>query len=63
MTGPDLTFVPIVNNQPSRLSLAQVDHYSREGFVQPFDVFSESEIAGIRRYFDRLIADMADQGA
>ncbi|MEM8949529.1 MAG: phytanoyl-CoA dioxygenase family protein [Pseudomonadota bacterium] len=67
MTEPDtvrdLTFVPVVNKQPSRLSLAQIDHYNREGFVQPFDVFSGHEISRMRDYFDRLMADMGDQGA
>lgn len=58
----DLAFAPVQNTAPKRLTGAQIAHYNRNGYVQPFDVFSEAEIAGIRSYVDRLIADMGPNG-
>ncbi|MEM1234934.1 MAG: phytanoyl-CoA dioxygenase family protein [Pseudomonadota bacterium] len=59
----DLSFAPVVNAAPKRLSRADIDQYNANGFVQPFDVFSASEIADIRRYTDSLMAAMGDAGA
>jgi len=58
----DLSFRPVRNDAPLRLSLAQIDTYNRTGFVQPIDIFPESEIDTIRAYVDRLIADMGADG-
>ncbi|MDJ0627516.1 MAG: phytanoyl-CoA dioxygenase family protein [Rhodobacter sp.] len=59
----DLRFDPVVNPSPKRLSPAQIDHYNRLGFIQPFDIFPPDEIARIRAYADRLMADMRQDGA
>ena len=59
----DLSFKPVVNPSPMRLSAAQIDAYNTLGYVQPFDVFDRHEITRIRSYLDRLMADMGKQGA
>ena len=59
----DLSFKPVENPAPRRLSPAQIAQYNREGFVQPFDIFSAEEIAEIRAYVDQLMADMGEDGA
>ena len=59
----DLSFRPVENHAPARLSPAQVDQYNRLGFVQPFDIFGQQEIRHIRTYANRLIADMGEDGA
>lgn len=59
----DLSFQPVVNPAPKRLSQAQIAHYNAQGFVQPFDVFPALEIADIRAYIDGLMADLGSKGA
>ncbi|MEM0937385.1 MAG: phytanoyl-CoA dioxygenase family protein [Pseudomonadota bacterium] len=59
---PDLSFAPVTNAAPRRLSLDDIAHYNREGFVQPFDIFAPEEVARLRTYADRLIADMGADG-
>ena len=59
----DLSFAPVTTPAPNRLSADQIDHYNREGYVQPFTVFDTAEIAEIRAYLDRLMADMGEAGA
>lgn len=61
---PDLRFQPVVPpTRPGRLTSDQIEHYNREGFVQPFDVYDRSEIAAIRSYIDRLMSDLGEAGA
>ncbi len=59
----DLSFAPVRNPQPKRLSPAEIDHYNSAGYVQPFDIFGAEEIARIRAYFDGLMADLGPDGA
>ncbi len=59
----DLSFRPVRNDAPQRLTKALIDGYNRMGFAQPFDVFSESEIGAIRAYVDRLMQDMGADGS
>lgn len=59
----DLSFQPIANPTPKRLSQEQIAHYNALGFVQPFDIFPAFEIANIRAYIDGLMADLGPQGA
>ena len=54
---PDLSFAPVQNPAPNRLSAAESARYNRDGFVQPFDVFGAGEIDAIRAYADGLRAD------
>ena len=59
----DLRFQPVENADPARLSAGDIAQYNRSGYVQPFDVYSEAEIAEIRGYVNRLMSDMGDAGA
>lgn len=59
----DLGFAPVRNAQPHVLSPNQIDHYNEAGFVQPFDIFSVTEIKEIRNYINRLMTDMGPEGA
>ncbi|MEM9349906.1 MAG: phytanoyl-CoA dioxygenase family protein [Pseudomonadota bacterium] len=63
LAQPDLSFAPVFNPAPKRLSPAQVGLYNAQGFVQPFDVFSATEIAEIRTYIDGLMRDAGEAGA
>ncbi|MEM6897562.1 MAG: phytanoyl-CoA dioxygenase family protein [Pseudomonadota bacterium] len=60
---PDLSFAPVQNPAPNRLSAAEIARYNRDGFVQPFDVFGAGEIDAIRAYADGLMAAMGPDGA
>ena len=59
----DLSFAPVVNSRPKRLSEDDLDTYNTLGFARPFDVFGQDEVAEIRSYIDRLMADMGEAGA
>ena len=59
----DLSFAPATAPRPRTLTAEQIAHYNREGFVQPFDIFTEREIAVIRRDVDAMMAAMGEQGA
>lgn len=54
----DLSFVPVVNPAPRRLTSAQIEQYNTLGFVKPFDVFTEAEVTHQRAYFDRLLGEI-----
>ena len=58
----DLRFHPSENKSPSKLKLAQIEHYNTHGYIAPLDVFSSQEITGIRNYFDNLLARVVAQG-
>lgn len=62
-TDLDLRFSPVDNASPRRLSPAQIDAYNASGFVQPFTVFSEDEITGVRDYVNALMENMGPEGA
>ena len=51
----DLSFHPTVNPNPKVLSTEQIEHFNDRGFIAPIDIFSDSEIAEIRVYFDELL--------
>lgn len=59
----DLSFTPVTNEAPARLTRDEIEQYNRLGYVRPFDAFSSTEIARLRAYFDRLMADMGQDGA
>ena len=58
----DLSFKPAATISPKVLTDQDIERYNREGFCQPFDIFSGPEIAGIRSYIDGLMADLGDAG-
>lgn len=59
----DLSFAPAHVGLGSALTPEQIATYNSLGFLQPFDIFSAAEIAGIRRYIDGLMADMGTDSA
>lgn len=59
----DLRFAPVLAVAPQRLTPGQIAAYNQDGFVQPFDVFPPAEIAKIRAYVDKLMADMGPEGS
>ncbi|MGX9356704.1 phytanoyl-CoA dioxygenase family protein [Roseobacteraceae bacterium S113] len=59
----DLSFKPVENAAPQKLTAAQIDQYNTNGYVRAFDIFGTNEIASIRAYFDGLMADMGEAGA
>ena len=58
----DLRFHPTRNDHPRVLASEQIEQFNSQGFVQPFRVYNETEIADLRGYFDRLLAEYAAAG-
>jgi hypothetical protein len=58
----DLAFRPYVNPSPKVLSAEQIERFNREGYLKPLRIFSESEIASLRDYFDKLLARYTAEG-
>ncbi len=52
----DLRFHPSMVKDPRTLTPEQVVAFNRDGYLKGIRIFSESEIAGIRKYFDELLA-------
>lgn len=60
--GRDLRFHPSKTESPKVLTREQVESFNRDGFLRPFRVYSDEEIADIRAYFDRLLARYVAEG-
>jgi ectoine hydroxylase-related dioxygenase (phytanoyl-CoA dioxygenase family) len=58
----DLRFYPSTVSRPQVLSREQVEAYNRDGYIRPIRIFSDDEIADIRRYFDDLLAKVIAAG-
>lgn len=58
----DLRFYPSPVASPETLSVSQVEGFNQDGFIRPIRLFSAEEIAEIREYFDRLLADVMAAG-
>lgn len=52
--GRDLSFAPI-SHTPKTLNPEQVEFYNQEGYLRPFDLFTEAEAENNRTYFDKLL--------
>ncbi|HTS64341.1 MAG TPA: phytanoyl-CoA dioxygenase family protein [Candidatus Acidoferrales bacterium] len=52
----DLRFHPCGTANPRTLTGEQVAAFNRDGYLKGIRIFSEQEIAGIREYFDGLLA-------
>ena len=59
----ELRFFPSENPAPQRLTAADIARFNAEGFISGLHVFEADEIAGYRRYFDRLLAEALEAGA
>src|SRR5438067_3138760 len=58
----DLSFHPCHNPAPKVLTPQQVEQFNRDGYLKPLRVFSDAEIADVRRYFDALLARYTAEG-
>jgi hypothetical protein len=58
----DLRFHPAINDHPKTLSAEQIAQFNRDGYIRGIRIFSAEEIAGIRRYFDELLAQTIAAG-
>jgi len=58
----DLSFHPSTNANPKVLTPDQIERFNRDGFLKPFRIFSDAEIAALRRYFDKLLAHYVAEG-
>jgi non-heme Fe2+,alpha-ketoglutarate-dependent halogenase len=58
----DLRFHPSAVGNPKRLTAGQIAAFNRDGYLKGIRIFSEEEMAGIRGYFDRLLARTLDAG-
>ena len=52
----DLRFHPSTVENPKVLRAEQIAAFNRDGYLKGIRIFSEQEMADIRRYFDRLLA-------
>ena len=50
-----LDFHPSTTTAPKVLTPEQIARFNRDGYLMPFRIFSESEIAELRAYFDQLL--------
>lgn len=51
----DLRFHKVSNPSPSRLSEDEIQHFNRNGYLRPFEVFDAEEVIEWRSYFDDLL--------
>jgi len=58
----DLSFHPSSNTSPKVLTQEQIARFNREGYLKPFRIFTDSEIAEMRAYFDQLLAKYVAEG-
>lgn len=58
----ELDFIPLGVPNPKVLTKEQIEHYNEFGYVAPIAVFSESEVAEIRDYFDNLLPQAMEAG-
>jgi hypothetical protein len=56
--GRDLSFAPVLNSHPKRLTPAQLAHYNESGYLYPLPVYTPEEADRNRAYFDFLLAEM-----
>ncbi len=57
----DLSFQPVTNPNPKRLTPAQIKFYNESGYLKPFTAYSPVEAARNRAYFDYLLAELKVQ--
>ncbi len=58
----DLRFHPADASAATTLSAAQIEGFNRDGYIRPIRIYSDSEIADIRAYFDDLLAQAIAAG-
>ena len=58
----DLRFHPVDNPVPRTLTVAQIEHYNRDGYLKGIRIFNEAESRENRRYFDDLLTRVLAAG-
>jgi non-haem Fe2+, alpha-ketoglutarate-dependent halogenase len=58
----DLRFHPSATECPVALTPEQITAFNRDGYLAGIRIFDEKEIAGIRCYFDELLARTLAEG-
>ncbi len=58
----DIRFFPSTTQSPGTLTAEDIETWNRDGYLGPLDVYDGDAIAGIRQYFDRLLAEALAQG-
>lgn len=56
------SFNPAPAAEPGTFTPSQVEQYQRDGFLLGVKIFGEQEAAGVRRYFDKLLAETLAAG-
>jgi len=56
----DLSFQPVINPSPKRLSQQQFEFYNAQGYIKPISIYAEAEAERNRAYFDRLLDIMRE---
>ena len=51
----ELKFFSATNDNPQKLTRAQIRQFNEQGYICPLDVFTPEEAAVNRRYFDALM--------
>lgn len=54
----ELSFQPVTNPSPRRLTAEQIARYNERGYLHPFPIYSPLEARANRAYFDSLLAKM-----
>lgn len=54
----DLTFQPVHNPHPKRLTREQIAFYNEHGYLKPFRAYRGAEVERNRAYFDYLLAEL-----
>ena len=52
----DLSFVPVDNPNPKRLTPEQMAHFNEHGYIRPLRIFDDAAVVRNRDYFDTLLA-------
>ena len=60
--GRDLHFHPSTVTEPATLTLENIAHFNKNGFVRPIRIFDGPEADGLRAYFDRLLEQAITEG-
>jgi non-haem Fe2+, alpha-ketoglutarate-dependent halogenase len=58
----DLSFYPIKNPHPQKLTQQQIDQYNKWGYISPLDVFTQDEANNHRAFFDNILKDAFARG-
>jgi hypothetical protein len=59
MEERDLSFLPVANDLPKRLTTEQIAFYNEQGYVRPLPIYTPAEADRNRAYFDHLLAEMS----